>query len=109
MRTALAFGSTTIRQTAIIEREKLLVAQGVGAPNGHELRTPLASIRIFANAIQHQASLALEGPEADKTLEASSSDAATVERLRAGSHPGSSTAIGPHPLLRRVRPEAQAS
>ena len=81
--TALVFGSATIRQTAIIEREKLLVAYGVGATTAHELRTPLASIRNFANAIQQQASLALEGFEAEKTQEARSISAETAEQLRA--------------------------
>ncbi|MBX3706298.1 MAG: HAMP domain-containing histidine kinase [Pseudomonadales bacterium] len=50
--TALIVGSLANRNVQMVESEKLKAASAIGSNIAHELRTPLASIRILSRAIQ---------------------------------------------------------
>ncbi|MFU8817234.1 MAG: sensor histidine kinase, partial [Pseudomonadales bacterium] len=50
--TALLIGSATNRNVHVVQTEQLRAASAIGSNIAHELRTPLASIRALARAVQ---------------------------------------------------------
>lgn len=61
--TALIVGSITNRNVHIVQSEQLRAASAIGSNIAHELRTPLASIRIRSRAIGRFLPTLLEGYE----------------------------------------------